>query len=27
VQGIDLVNVVVEPCPPSPLESPTKEKP
>ena len=27
VQGVDLVNVVVEPCAPPPVESPTKEKP
>lgn len=27
VQGVALVNVVVEPCAPPPVESPTKEKP
>jgi hypothetical protein len=27
VQGVDLVNVVVEPCEPPPPASPTKEKP
>jgi len=27
VQGVDLVNVVVEPCAPPPVESPIKEKP
>jgi hypothetical protein len=27
VQGVDLVNVVVEPCAPDPVKSPTKEKP